>query len=49
VIEVINTFNPRSFYTIEDVRAANEGIFTPQKQNAFSNFSYILRNWRKGK
>ena len=49
VIEVINTFNPRAFYTIEDVRAANEGIFTPQKQNAISNFSYILRNWRKGK
>jgi uncharacterized protein YebE (UPF0316 family) len=49
VIEVINNFNPRAFYTIEDVRAANEGIFTPQKQNAFSNFSNILRNWRKGK
>jgi len=49
VIDVINTFNPKAFYTIEDVRAANEGIFTPQKQNAFSNFSHILRNWRKGK
>jgi len=49
VINVINTFNPKAFYTIEDVRAANEGIFTPQKQNAFSNFGYILRNWRKGK
>jgi uncharacterized protein YebE (UPF0316 family) len=49
VIHLINTFNPKAFYTIEDVRAANEGIFTPQKQNAFSNFSHILRNWRKGK
>jgi len=49
VIDLINTFNPKSFYTIEDVKAANEGIFTPQKQNAFSNFSNILRNWRKGK
>jgi uncharacterized protein YebE (UPF0316 family) len=49
VTELINSFNPKSFYTIEDIKAANEGIFTPQKQNAFSNFSYILRNWRKGK
>ncbi len=49
VIDLINAFNPRAFYTIEDIKAANEGIFTPQKQNAFSNFSHILRNWRKGK
>ena len=49
VIDLINTFNPKAFYTIEDIKAANEGIFTPQKQNAFSNFSHILRNWRKGK
>jgi uncharacterized protein YebE (UPF0316 family) len=49
VIELINSFNPKAFYTIEDVKAANEGIFPPQKQNAFSNFSNILRHWRKGK
>jgi len=49
VIGLINAFNPRAFYTIEDVKAANEGIFTTQKQNALSNFSNILRNWRKGK
>jgi uncharacterized protein YebE (UPF0316 family) len=49
VIDLINTFNPKAFYTIEDVKAANQGIFTPQKQNALTNFSYILRNWRKGK
>jgi len=49
VVEVINSFNPKAFYTIEDVKAANEGIFTPQKQNALTNFSNILRNWRKGK
>ncbi|HUX96419.1 MAG TPA: DUF2179 domain-containing protein [Bacteroidales bacterium] len=49
VVGVINTFNPRAFYTIEDIRAANEGIFIPQKQNAIPNFSHILRHWRKGK
>jgi uncharacterized protein YebE (UPF0316 family) len=49
VIDVITSFNPKVFYTIEDVRAANEGIFPSQKQNALSNFSNILRHWRKGK
>ncbi len=49
VTGLINTFNPKAFYTIEDVKAANEGIFTPHKQNALTNFSNILRNWRKGK
>ncbi|MBK9391459.1 MAG: DUF2179 domain-containing protein [Bacteroidetes bacterium] len=49
VTELINTFNPKAFYTIEDIKAANEGIFNPQKQNALTNFSNILRNWRKGK
>ena len=49
VIGLINAFHPKAFYTIEDVKTANEGIFTPQKQNALSNFSNILRNWRKGK
>jgi len=49
VIGLINAFNPKAFYTIEDVKAANEGIFTPQNQNALTNFSNILRSWRKGK
>jgi len=49
VIGVINNFNPKAFYTIEDVRAVNEGIFPAQKQNGFAGFSNILRNWRKGK
>ena len=49
VIGLINDFNPKAFYTIEDVKAANEGIFTHHKQYALSNFSNILRKWRKGK
>ena len=49
VLEVINAFNPRSFYTIEDVRAVNEGIFNPRKQNSGFPFAGILREWRKGK
>ncbi len=49
VIGLINDFNPKTFYTVEDVKTVNEGIFTLQKQNALSGFSNIIRNWRKGK
>jgi uncharacterized protein YebE (UPF0316 family) len=48
VIDVITRFNPKSFYTIEDVRSVNEGIFTPKSNSEFP-FSNILRQWRKGK
>jgi uncharacterized protein YebE (UPF0316 family) len=47
VLELIKTFNPKAFYTIEDVKAASEGIFLPKKQEAF--FSNVLFQWRKGK
>lgn len=49
VLEVINAFNPRAFYTIEDVKAVNEGIFHPRKQNTGFPFAGIIRDWRKGK
>lgn len=49
VLEVINAFNPRAFYTIEDVKAVNEGIFTPRKQNSGFPFTNIIRGWRPGK
>jgi uncharacterized protein YebE (UPF0316 family) len=49
VLEVINRFNPKAFYTIEDVKVANEGIFFPKKQNSVYPFSNIIRRWRKGK
>ena len=49
VLNIITSFNPRAFYTIEDVKAVNEGIFGPKKPNSIFPFSYILRQWRKGK
>jgi uncharacterized protein YebE (UPF0316 family) len=49
VLDVINDFNPKAFFTIEDVKAVNEGIFNPRKQNAILPFANILREWRKGK
>jgi uncharacterized protein YebE (UPF0316 family) len=49
VLEVIDKFNPKAFYTIEDVRAVNEGIFPPRKPSTIFPFSNILFQWRKGK
>lgn len=49
VLGVINTLNPDAFYTIEDVKAVNAGIFPPKKHNSAFPFVNILRQWRKGK
>jgi uncharacterized protein YebE (UPF0316 family) len=49
VIELIFQFNPKAFYTIEDIKVAKEGIFLHKKYNAQFPFSTILREWRKGK
>lgn len=49
VLEVINSFNPRAFFTIEDVKAVNEGIFNPKKKGSIFPFENIIREWRKGK
>ncbi|MCX6327090.1 MAG: DUF2179 domain-containing protein [Bacteroidia bacterium] len=49
VLDVINRFNPKAFYTIEDIKAVNEGIFSPKKPNTIFPFSNVIRQWRKGK
>ena len=50
VSENIKRFNPKAFYTVEDLKLVSEGIFPNQK----SRFSYLplmgpFRFWRKGK
>ena len=49
VLDVITLFNPKAFYTVEDVKAVNEGIFAPKRPNTIFPFSNVLRQWRKGK
>jgi uncharacterized protein YebE (UPF0316 family) len=49
VLEVIHNFNPKAFYTVEDIKAVNEGIFAPKKPNSIFPFSNVIRQWRKGK
>lgn len=49
VLDIISQCNPKAFYTIEDVKAVNEGIFTQSKPNSIFPFSNVLRLWRRGK
>jgi uncharacterized protein YebE (UPF0316 family) len=49
VLDIINHFDPKTFYTIEDIRATNEGIFPQKKVNEWYSFGNIIRQWRKGK
>ena len=43
VVQSIDNYNPKSFYSIEDVRSAKEGTFPPSRR-----FSNLLRLRRKG-
>src|SRR5512133_1759696 len=44
VLELINRFNPKAFYTIEDIRSVNEGIFTQKTGHGFPLVN-ILKQW----
>lgn len=50
IAEAIQRFNPKAFYTVEDVNLASEGIF-PLKKHRIHPFLLIspFRFWRKGK
>ena len=44
VVQIINQYNPNAFYTIEDVRAINEGILSPQRRKTiFDGFPFGLK------
>lgn len=49
VLQMINDFNPKVFYTIEDIRSTNEGVFPPKKPNTSFLFGKMLERWRGGK
>jgi uncharacterized protein YebE (UPF0316 family) len=49
VVGLIKKFNPKAFYSIEDVRFASEGVFR-QNQPVYRRYlPYQLGRWRKGK
>lgn len=49
VLGVVQEFNSKLFYTVEDVKSVNEGIFSPRRPNTIFPFSNVIRQWRKGK
>ena len=49
VLKLVETYNPRAFFTIEDIRSAGKGKF-PGKRSVFSlNNLMMFRPHRKGK
>jgi uncharacterized protein YebE (UPF0316 family) len=45
-ISIINKYNPQAFYTVEDVRSVNEGVFRNDKRPFSVAFGFLKR---KGK
>ena len=45
----LQTTNPHAFFSIEDVRYANEGVFRPKKPNAITGLFHSLIRPRKKK
>jgi uncharacterized protein YebE (UPF0316 family) len=50
VIEIIKHYNPRAFFSVEDVRYVNEGVF-PIRRSLLGKVpnGSAFRRWRKGK
>ena len=48
-LKIIDAFNPKAFYTIEDIKSVSEGIFPPKGSNSGFPLINIFRHWRKGK
>jgi uncharacterized protein YebE (UPF0316 family) len=50
IANLIKKFNPKAFYTLEDVRLVSEGIFPNKKAGLARNFHLpLFKYWRKGK
>ncbi|UCG51041.1 MAG: DUF2179 domain-containing protein [Candidatus Latescibacterota bacterium] len=47
VIELVNKFNPKAFYSIEDVRFAREGIFPARELFVGRRKFHLLRSFSK--
>ncbi|MDW7725518.1 MAG: DUF2179 domain-containing protein [Candidatus Methanoperedens sp.] len=49
VVEIIKRFNPKAFYSIEEVRSASEGIFPVKKPGFIPASLHRYRHTRPGK
>jgi len=50
IVEIIKNIDEHAFYTVEELKYVNEGVF-PLQKNTFKHkgFAYIITQWRKGK
>ncbi|MBN2514887.1 MAG: DUF2179 domain-containing protein [Deltaproteobacteria bacterium] len=49
IIKHIRRFNPKAFFSVEDVRFAKEGVFPPPKKLGSDTLKGLLKWQRKGK
>ncbi len=50
IANLIKEFNPKAFYTLEDVKFVSEGVFPNKKAGLARNFHLpLFKYWRKGK
>jgi len=42
-IHVLNQYNPQTFYTIEEVRSVNEGVFRASSKKHIFRFHQMIR------
>ncbi len=49
VIEIINRFNPKAFYLIEDIRSVRKGVFPQERSFYRKGYLNSVRQPRKGK
>jgi uncharacterized protein YebE (UPF0316 family) len=49
VIEIIDRFNPRAFYTIEDVRFVRQGVFPEDGPSRVKGYLDTFKFWKKSK
>jgi uncharacterized protein YebE (UPF0316 family) len=48
-VEIIKEFNPKAFYSIEDIRFVSEGVFPFRKSGFHRNVGGLFKRFRKGK
>ena len=49
IIKCVKKFNPKAFYSVEEVNTVEEGIFPDKSVKSFAVFSKLFRPFRKGK
>jgi len=49
VIELIKKFNPKAFYSIEEIGFVEKGIFPPKRTSSFTYLAGLIRPFRKDK